>query len=64
VVGCSIQGITTFIAQGSIIDFAKNYTFAYQNEIQEAQWHSMSITILVHIIYLQNPNADLEKLET
>jgi hypothetical protein len=33
-----------------------------KNEIQEAHWHSMSITILVHITYRLNLDADLEKL--
>jgi hypothetical protein len=33
----------------SHIDFAENYTFAIQNEVQSMHWFSTSISILVHI---------------
>ena len=36
----------------SVIDFAENYTFQEQNEIQSMHWHSNQITILVHITYI------------
>jgi hypothetical protein len=39
----------------SHIDFAKNYTFQIQNEIQSMHWHSFQVTILVHITYKVNP---------
>ncbi len=42
----------------SIIDFVENYTFVKQNEVQEAHWHSLSITILVHIMYKLNPDEN------
>ncbi len=47
----------------SIIDFTKNYTFIDQNEVQEAHWHSLNITILVHITYHLNltRNPDIAK---
>jgi hypothetical protein len=35
----------------SHIDFAKNYNFEMQNEIQSMHWHSFQVTILVHIIF-------------
>ncbi|GAQ89961.1 hypothetical protein KFL_005820050 [Klebsormidium nitens] len=35
----------------SVIDFAENYSFEQQDEIQSMHWHSDQITILVHITY-------------
>ena len=35
----------------SHVDFAENYSFEIQNEIQSMHWHSSHITILVHITY-------------
>jgi hypothetical protein len=35
----------------SQIDFAENYSFEMQNEIQSMHWHSFQITILVHITF-------------
>jgi hypothetical protein len=35
----------------SVIDFAKNYSFLIQNEIQSMHWYSDQVTILVHIVY-------------
>jgi len=40
----------------SYIDFAKNYSFMEQNEIQTQHWHSFQITILVHLTWRINPN--------
>ncbi len=39
-----------------MIDFAKNYSFQCQNEIQEMHQFFFQITILVHITYHHNPN--------
>lgn len=36
-------------------DFAENYSFEVQIEIQELYYHSNQMTILVHITYPQNP---------
>ena len=33
----------------SHIDFAENYSFEIQNEVQSMHWHSTQISILVHI---------------
>lgn len=35
----------------SIVDFAQNYTFKVQNEIQSMHWHNDQCTIMVHICY-------------
>ncbi len=43
-----------------VIDFAKNYSFAIQNEVQSMHWHSYQISILVHITYHPNPNFHLD----
>lgn len=42
----------------SHIDFAENYTFAIQNEIQSMHWFSTSITILVHITLYRAPPTE------
>jgi hypothetical protein len=39
----------------SHIDFAENYTFQIDNEIQSMHWHSFQVTILVHIMYRLKP---------
>lgn len=36
----------------SVIDFAENYSFKEQNEIQSMHWYSSQVTILVHITYV------------
>ena len=41
----------------SIVDFAENYTFEVQNEVQSMHWHSFQISILIHICFRHNPNA-------
>ncbi len=45
----------------SVIDFAENYSFKIQNEIQSMHWWSAQVTILVHITYLRNDAGDVEK---
>ena len=35
----------------SVVDFAENYSFKEQNEIQSMHWHIDQCTILVHITY-------------
>jgi hypothetical protein len=39
----------------SLIDFAENYSFKGQNEIQSMHWYNFQLTILVHITYSVNP---------
>ena len=34
-----------------MVDFAKNYTFAPQKEIQSEYYHSDQVTIFVHVLY-------------
>jgi hypothetical protein len=48
----------------SVIDFLENYTFARQNEVQEAHWHSLSVTIWMQINYHLNPTIDFNRKET
>ena len=38
----------------SLIDFAENYSFKGQDEIQSMHWYNFQITILVHIMYTLN----------
>ena len=35
----------------SVIDFAENYSFKWQNEVQSQHWFSFQVTILVHITF-------------
>jgi len=35
----------------SVVDFAENYTFAPQKEIQSEYYHSDQVTIFVHVLY-------------
>ena len=42
----------------SVVDFAENYKFEIQNEVQSMHWHSYQISILVHISFRHNPEAD------
>lgn len=35
----------------SVVDFAENYAFKEQNEIQSMHWYSSQVTIFVHITY-------------
>jgi hypothetical protein len=43
----------------SLVDFAENYTFKGQNEIQSEHWFNWQLTILVHIMYVVNPKYDV-----
>lgn len=36
----------------SVVDFAENYSFTVQNEVQSMHWHSYQVTILVHISFM------------
>ena len=45
----------------SVIDFAENYSFKMQNEIQSMHWWSTQVTILVHITYVRNLTGSIEK---
>jgi hypothetical protein len=42
----------------SVIDFAENYSFEVQNEVQSMHWHSYQVTILVQISWIRNPHPD------
>ena len=35
----------------SVVDFAENYAFKEQNEVQSMHWYSSQVTIFVHITY-------------
>ena len=48
----------------SVIDYAENYSFEVQNEVQSMHWHSYQISILVHITYVRNPHPDTEDEST
>ena len=48
----------------SHIDFAENYSFQMQNEIQSMHWTSHQVTILVHLTYRVNPAYDVTKPHT
>lgn len=41
-----------------VVDFAENYSFKEQNEIQSMHWHSDQCTILVHISYRRTDQDD------
>ncbi len=40
----------------TIIDFASNYSFKEQNEIQSSHWFNWQETILVHMTFHIDPN--------
>ena len=42
----------------SVVDFAENYKFEIQNEVQSMHWHSYQVSILVHITFRHNPDLD------
>lgn len=46
----------------SVIDFAENYSFKEQNEIQSMHWYSAQVTILVQITYMRTPTQDILKV--
>lgn len=41
-----------------IVDFAENYSFEAQNEVQSMHWHTFHINILVHITLRHNLHAN------
>jgi hypothetical protein len=43
----------------SCVNFADNYSFMEQNEIQTQHWHNFQITILVHLTWRINPNFSI-----
>jgi hypothetical protein len=48
----------------SVIDFAENYSFQEQNEIQTMHWYNFQITILVHITWSPNPQHEPQNLKS
>jgi len=42
----------------SVIDFAENYSFEIQNEVQSMHWQNFQVSIHVQICWTQNPNPD------
>lgn len=45
----------------SVIDFAENYSFKEQNEIQSMHWYCSQVTILVHITYVRDEAENVLK---
>ena len=45
----------------SVVDFAENYTFKEQNEIQSMHWWSNQVTIFVHITYYRS-QGEIQKV--
>jgi hypothetical protein len=64
--GRSIQSIASFMndTMVSIIDYAENYSFKVQSEVQSMHWYSYQVTILVHIMWVRNSNPDPEDEST
>jgi hypothetical protein len=48
----------------SVIDFAENYSFEIQNEVQSMHWQNYQVSILVQIYWTRNPNLDLSDPST
>jgi hypothetical protein len=48
----------------SVVDFAENYSFKDQNEVQSQHWFSFQVTILVHISFRLNPAWDTTDLSS
>ena len=48
----------------SVVDYAENYSFEVQNEVQSMHWHSYQVSILVHITWVRNPEPDPEDAST
>jgi len=42
-----------------MVNFAKNYSFEVQNEVQNMHWHTYQISILVHINFHHSRTLDL-----
>ena len=54
---CQFKNSVQNLKQGemlSLVDFAQNYSYKGQNEIQSQHWFSFQCTILVHITYQIN----------
>ena len=47
----------------SVIDFAENYAFQPQDEIQSMHWFNVQVTLLVHISY-QHTQLDIDGIES
>ena len=47
----------------SVVDFAENYTFAAQKEIQSEYYHSDQVTIFVHVLY-RHARWSLDNIES
>jgi len=43
----------------SLVAFSENYTFKAQNEIQFEHWFNWQLTILMHIMYIVNPDYNV-----
>lgn len=42
-----------------VIDFAINFSFEIQNEVQSMHWHNYQVAILVHITWVKKPCPNL-----
>ena len=47
----------------SVVDFAENYTFAAQKEIQSEYYHSDQVSIFVHVLY-RHSQQDVDGIES
>ena len=47
----------------SVVDFAENYTFPTQKEIQSEYYHSDQVSIFVHVLYI-NSQQDVYGIES
>jgi len=47
----------------SVIDFAENYTFVPQKEIQSEYYHSDQVSMLVHILY-RHAEQNIDHIES
>jgi hypothetical protein len=47
----------------SVVDFAENYTFTAQKEIQSEYYHSDQVTIFVHVLY-RHAQQSLDNIES
>jgi hypothetical protein len=48
----------------SLIDFAENYSYKGQNEVQSQHWYNFQLSILVHITYTVNPFYDAREKDS
>ncbi len=42
----------------SMVEFAKNYSFKVENEVQSMHWHIYQVSILVHTSFHHNPTLN------